>query len=155
MRPNVSLRPTTPDDLPTLFEHQLDPESNFMAGTKPYTQEKFREVWDRAFAEAAVVPRVIVEDGRVVGGISCFQKSGQNMIGYWIDRPHWGRGIASQALARFLQELKTRPLYAHAARWNAASIRVLEKCGFRLIGWHAEPATDRYVAGEVAMFVLD
>jgi RimJ/RimL family protein N-acetyltransferase len=33
-----------------------------------------------------------------------------------------------------VRDLKTRPLYASAARDNAASIRVLEKCGFTIRG---------------------
>ena len=30
--------------------------------------------------------------------------------------------------------VKTRPLYAHVAKHNVASRRVLEKCGFRVFG---------------------
>src|SRR2546423_61403 len=123
--PQVFLRKTAPHDLPTLFRQQQDPEGNSMAGTKPHTEESFRAVWERVFADPSVEPRVIVEGGHggelVLGGITCFQRDGLDMIGYWIDRPHWGRGIASQALALFLQEFKRRPLHATAARDNAAS----------------------------------
>jgi RimJ/RimL family protein N-acetyltransferase len=30
--------------------------------------------------------------------------------------------------------VKTRPLYAHVAKHNVGSRRVLEKCGFKVIG---------------------
>ncbi len=30
--------------------------------------------------------------------------------------------------------MDTRPLHAHVAKHNAGSIRVLEKCGFRVVG---------------------
>src|SRR4051812_27485885 len=92
--PEVFLRKTAAHDLPTLFCQQLDPQGNSMAGTKPLSEEAFRARWERIFADAKVEPRVIVEGDVVVGAISCFQMDGLDMVGYWIDRPHWGHGIA-------------------------------------------------------------
>ena len=43
-------------------------------------------------------------------------------------------GIATRALEEFLRLEATRPLYAGAARDNVASIRVLTKCGFVVVG---------------------
>ena len=57
---------------------------------------------------------------------------GKREIGYWIDRAFWGRGVATEALSAFLCLEKTRPLYAGVAKHNVASIRVLQKCGFKL-----------------------
>jgi RimJ/RimL family protein N-acetyltransferase len=102
-----------------------------------------------------VTARVVLDNGEIVGAINCFQRDGRDYIGYWIDRRHWGRGVGSRALALFLQELKTRPLYASAATWNAASLRILEGNGFRRTGTRTEPETERYLAGEVADFVLE
>lgn len=45
-----------------------------------------------------------------------------------------GLGIASEALRQFLAELTARPLHARAAKDNAASMRVLERCGFVACG---------------------
>src|SRR5262249_40097648 len=53
---------------------------------------------------------------------------------YWVGRDHWGRGVATRALAAFVGGLAARPLYARAAADNMASIRALEKCGFVLVG---------------------
>ena len=50
------------------------------------------------------------------------------------DRALWGRGIATEALTAFLRLEQTRPLHAGVATHNAASIRVLQKCGFTLLG---------------------
>lgn len=58
-------------------------------------------------------------------------------LGYWIGREFWGRGIASAALSQFLHYETTRPLTAHVVKHNAASIRVLQKAGFTLVGEHA------------------
>ena len=55
-------------------------------------------------------------------------------MGYWIGKEYWGRGIASIALAEFLLLQNSRPLYAHVAKHNKASLRVLEKCGFTITG---------------------
>jgi len=35
--------------------------------------------------------------------------------------------VATKALSPFLRQVKTRPLYAHVARHNRASLRVPEK----------------------------
>jgi RimJ/RimL family protein N-acetyltransferase len=49
-------------------------------------------------------------------------------------RALWRRGIATEALSAFLRLEQTRPLHAGVATHNAASIRVLQKCGFTLLG---------------------
>src|SRR5690242_14236566 len=136
MPPAIRLRPTRPHDLAALFEIQSDPESNEMAGTKPRTREVFIEVWKGHFENPAIngcVIELAAADGthELVGGIACFQADGHDCVGYWIARPHWGKGIASRALALFLAQEPRRPLHATAARTNAPSRRILERCGFR------------------------
>jgi RimJ/RimL family protein N-acetyltransferase len=42
--------------------------------------------------------------------------------------------VATRALSKLLGHAKTRRLYAHVAKDNIASIRVLEKCGFGISG---------------------
>ena len=59
---------------------------------------------------------------------------------YWIGRSHWGKGIATAALEALLAIDRSRPFHARVAADNVASRRVLEKCGFRVVG------TDRGVA---------
>ena len=74
--------------------------------------------------------RTILADGAVAGNVVSWLQDGERLVGYWIGREHWGRGIATRALAELLREIEERPLYAHVARHNVGSIRVLEKCGF-------------------------
>jgi RimJ/RimL family protein N-acetyltransferase len=90
----------------------------------------------------------------IVGYISSFPMDGQDHVGYWIDRAYWGIGIASRALHLLLGEVTKRPLVAITASSNAASIRVLQKCGFVLEQVRLSPATDRYPECEEAVHVL-
>jgi RimJ/RimL family protein N-acetyltransferase len=53
-----------------------------------------------------------------------------------------GRGVATQALAAFLGLEPVRPLYAGVAKHNVASIRVLQKCGFKLFHAVEEASND-------------
>ena len=41
---------------------------------------------------------------------------GEREVSYWIDRAHWGKGIATEALKQFLALVTIRPLYARASR---------------------------------------
>lgn len=151
----IRLRPLGPDDLPALFEFQLDPESNAMAGTKPRTREVFFAAWERNFTDPGINARVIELDGIIVGSIARFQADGRDCVGYWIARQHWGRGIASRALMLFLGEEHRRPLHATAASANTPSRHILEKCGFRCVGLRMGEETERFVPREIADFVLE
>ncbi|MCE7973816.1 MAG: GNAT family N-acetyltransferase [Leptolyngbya sp. PLA1] len=155
----VRLRPVLPDDLPWLFELQRDPEASRLAGVKPRTRETYFAAWEKILKDEAIRPRLIELVGpggpEPVGALSIFQAEGRNCTGYWIDRRHWGRGIASRALTLLLEEDARRPIHATAARTNLASVRILTSHGFRLVGYHMGEETERYEAREVAEFVLD
>ena len=131
---DVLLRDVSEGDLPTFFEHQLDPAAYDMAAFKPRDKNAFTEHWARILADRTVAKKTILFDGYVVGYIVSFERSAQREIGYWIDREYWGRGIATRALGQFLRHFTERPLYALVAKHNAASVRVLEKCGFAVVG---------------------
>lgn len=133
---------------------QLDPESNRMAVTIPRTREAFDATWAKALADPSNTAWVILVGGKIVGFVSCFPRAGRDHVGYWIDRAHWGRGIASRALNLFLGEVARRPLVATAATSNGASLRVLRKCGFVVEQVRREPACDRFPECEVAVHVL-
>jgi RimJ/RimL family protein N-acetyltransferase len=150
----VRLRPVQPDDLPRMYDLQLDPESNGMAVTIPRTGEAFATHWAKALDDPANTTRAVLLDGAFVGYISCFPMDGQDHVGYWIDRAYWGRGIASQALHRLLEEVTKRPLIATVATSNGASLRVLQKSGFVVEEVRFSPASDRYPECEEAVLVL-
>lgn len=138
------LRAVEPADLPELFEHQLDAEAARLAAFPSREREAFLAHWTKVLANPANAARTIVHDGRVVGHIGAWTDpgSGDRLVGYWIGREHWNRGIASAALVQFLVLETTRPLAAYVARHNPASIRVLQKCGFVLAS--KEPGTESH-----------
>ena len=119
-RGEVSLREVRATDLPIFLEHQLDPLAYRMAAFSP--------------RDETVAKKTILFDGHVAGNIVAFGRAGKREVGYWIGREYWGRGIATDALARFLRLVSERPLYAIVAKHNRASIRVLEKSNFSIEG---------------------
>jgi RimJ/RimL family protein N-acetyltransferase len=124
------LREVRESDLADFFEHQREPEANEMALFPARDRDAFDAHWRRILNDEALITRTIVEDGRVAGNIGCWEQDGRRLLGYWIGKEFWGRGLATRALAEFVTEVSTRPLYAWVATTNVGSIRVLEKCGF-------------------------
>jgi RimJ/RimL family protein N-acetyltransferase len=129
--PAVRLRSVDERDLVVFFDHQADPQAVEMAAFPARDKDQFAAHWARVRADDSVVARTIVVGGLVAGNIGSWQQDGQQLLGYWVGREWWGRGVATQAVALLVDELAIRPLYAHVARHNVGSIRVLEKCGFR------------------------
>jgi RimJ/RimL family protein N-acetyltransferase len=89
--------------------------------------------WTRILSDPETVIRTIDAGGRVAGYVFTFIHDGRRVVGYWLGREHWGRGIATDALREFLRLVGERPLQATVASANRASARVLEKNGFRLL----------------------
>lgn len=133
MTNDVQLRDVTESDLPIFFEHQLDPEATEMAAFLSRDRDAFMTHWAKIMADDSVILKTILFDGQVAGNIVSFVQSGEHEVGYWIGKEYWGKGIATKALAAFLDHVKTRPLYAHVAKHNIGSRRVLEKCGFTIV----------------------
>jgi RimJ/RimL family protein N-acetyltransferase len=149
------LREVRDEDLAVLFEQWADPVAAHMAAfTAPDHMDRgaFERRWSRIRADETKIARVIVVDGDVAGSISSWGDPDEREVTYWIGRSYWGKGIATSALNAFLAVDRSRPLHARVAHDNAASRRVLEKCGFRVV------ATDRGFAearsGEIEEFVL-
>jgi RimJ/RimL family protein N-acetyltransferase len=134
---DVILRDVIEEDLPKFFKMQLDAEANRMAAfsaKNPADKAAFMAHWTKILADNTTVRRTVLFTGHVVGNIASFERAGEREVCYWIEKDYWGRGIASMALAVFLADMKLRPLFARAAKDNVASIRVLEKCGFKICG---------------------
>jgi RimJ/RimL family protein N-acetyltransferase len=132
------LREVVEADLDVFYEQQLDPEATRMALFPSRDREAFDAHWRRLLANDALTNRTIVADGKVAGHIGCWEQDGRRLVGYWLGREFWGRGLATQALAELLDEVEARPVHAWVASSNIGSIRVLEKCGFVAAGSRTE-----------------
>jgi RimJ/RimL family protein N-acetyltransferase len=133
----IVLRDIHDADLDTFFEHWVDDEALRMAAFTPADAKDraaFDARWERHRSDPAILLKTIEFDGEPVGSISSFDNERQREVTYWLGRAHWGKGIATRALQLFLDLEPARPLHAAAAADNTGSLRVLEKCGFRVVG---------------------
>lgn len=79
-------------------------------------------------------------DGHAVGGIGFMLHDDVERvsaeIGYWLGERYWNRGITTEALAAVtalaIERHGLTRVYALPFEYNAASCRVLEKCGYVL-----------------------
>ncbi len=130
----VVLREVHDSDLPVFFRQMNDPEAARMAAftaEDPADWGAFSALWQR-IRSSQDVARTVLADGDVVGSAAVYGEPGEREVTYWVDRAYWGRGVATAALRGLLAEVPERPLYARAAADNQGSLRVLEKCGFRI-----------------------
>ena len=141
--PRVLLREVVDSELPIFLEHQRDPEAVRLAAFSSRDHDAFMTHWAKLRRERSNIIRTIVCDGHVAGNIGSWIAEDKRLIGYWIGRDFWGRGVATAALAAFVAEVKERPLHAFVAKHNVGSIRVLEKCEFV-----PSPEHDPSIAGE-------
>ena len=135
--PRITLRDVSEEDLPAFFEYQRDPVAREMAafGRKnAEDRDAFLAHWAKILADHTIIRKTILHDGKRVGHVMRYGWPERPELTFWIAREHWGKGIATRALAQLLESMPERPLYAGAAADNAGSLRVLEKCGFRITG---------------------
>lgn len=142
---SVSLREVSENDLETFFEYQLDPDALHMARFPPRDRDAHMAHWHRILADDSVTAATIVFDGAVAGDIVSWDNEGDREVGYWIGRSFWGKGIGTAALEQFLDGFDGPPLRAHVARHNVGSLRVLEKCGFEIVGESKSGGVDELV----------
>jgi RimJ/RimL family protein N-acetyltransferase len=138
----------------TIYEHQRDPESVRMVGFVSREREAFMEHWAKIAADPQVIARAVDEDGVFAGHVTSFPRDDKQEIGYWFGREFWGRGIATEALSRFLRLETRRPLWAGVIPTNTGSQRVLRKCGF-VAAPRTEVSSAPGASAEDILFLLD
>lgn len=83
---------------------------------------------------------ITVNGGELIGVMDLFRSAHDTAleIGYWIGKPYWGQGLSTEAAKAIIQEAKDRlgvqALMAGVFADNPASLRVLEKLGFKTTG---------------------
>jgi RimJ/RimL family protein N-acetyltransferase len=130
----VTLRDVHYDDLPVFYAHQRDLDAIRMADFPSREYDSFMAHWTRCLTDETAILKTVVADGAVAGNIVCWQQDNSRKVGYWLGKEYWGQGITTSALAQFVELIAERPLYAHVAQSNIASIRVVQKCGFVACG---------------------
>jgi RimJ/RimL family protein N-acetyltransferase len=153
----LTLRDVDESDLAVFFQHQQDSVANYMAAftaEDPSDHQAFFDHWSRILADDSTLTQSIAFDAAVVGYVATFEQFGEREVTYWVDRAYWNQGIATAALRQFLPRIATRPLYARAAKDNIASRRVLEKCGFVVMGEGSGYANARGQETEEFIFTL-
>ena len=133
----LALREVAEADLSVIFEYECDPEAVRMAAftsEDPTDHTAFLAHWNAILAAPSVIARSIVRGEDVLGSVLSYEEEGAPEVTFWIGREYWGQGVATEALSLFLADVdRRRPMRARAAKDNAASLRVLEKCGFKVI----------------------
>jgi ribosomal-protein-alanine N-acetyltransferase len=141
-----AVRDWQPDDAPSLARHANDRRIWLNM------RDAFPHPYTVADAEAFVAfvadmqPRsyfAIARGDQAIGGIGYTLRSDVERIsaeiGYWLGTAFWGRGIMTAALRAvtaytFREHPELRRLYAVPYAGSAASVRVLEKAGYRCEG---------------------
>lgn len=135
------LRPFQPADAPRVQQlaGAREVALNTMNIPHPYP-DGAAEAWIAQQPENPDQYNFAIDDGQLAGGIGLrltreFERA---EAGYWIGKPFWGRGYASEALAALIrfgfEELKLHRIYAGYFSRNAASGRVMEKNGLKYEG---------------------
>lgn len=151
----MQLRDVAEADLPTLFGFQLDADASRMAAFPSRDHDAFMAHWARISNIPTAYKKTILVDGQIVGSLMSWEAEGERDVGYWIGKEFWGRGYATRALTLFLTQIEERPLYAHVAKHNLGSMRVLEKCGFRVAGPDEQVAPTIDDGIEEVILILD
>ena len=154
----ITLRNVEASDISIFFEQQLDLEANRMAAFVRLARRDravFDAHWKRIMNAPGIVNKTILRGDEIAGHIACFPQEGELEVTYWLGKEHWGKGVATQALKKLLQEMTHRPLFARAAKDNIGSVRVLQKCDFKIIGENKGFAQGRGEETEEYIFRLD
>ena len=135
------LRPQGADDIPAIVAllNDFDVVKNLSRVPHPYTEEVAREfltrsVEDRAKGQAYPFTVTRKADKALIGGCGLRLKDdGVFEMGYWLGRPYWGNGYASEAARRVagfaFHNLDAPTIRASYFHDNPASGHVLEKLG--------------------------
>ncbi|KWV90582.1 GNAT family N-acetyltransferase [Erythrobacter sp. YT30] len=159
------LRPIWPEDWPGIFSGIADEGivRNLASAPWPYEEKDAREF--TALPTDPLHPRFMItraRDALVIGCIGIDPVPGDETmveLGYWIARPHWGQGYATEAGRAVLEVAATlghRELMGSHFLDNPASGKVLTKLGFQPTGRIVERhSCGRGVKAQSAEYRLD
>lgn len=140
----LHLRPLAPDDAPAIAAALQDPAIATGAADIPYpfsleTATRWIEMTIAMAARGTGITYAILagDAGEHIGeiGLDMVPAHRRAEVGYWISRPFWGRGYATEATRRVIrltfEELGINRVGANCYTRNIGSARVLQKSGLR------------------------
>lgn len=108
----------------------------------PYTEKDAKAYLSMVLKEKVPTNFAIIVNNEAVGGVGYIP--GRDVerfsaeIGYWLGEEHWGKGIMGRALNDAIKYIFTHTeiirLFTCVFEYNTASMKVLEKNGFRKVG---------------------
>lgn len=140
---HLVLRPPHHDDVEELAELANDRGIAEMLGRMPHPYghreaRQFIEMSNKRERPGCHYALALAGNGAFIGcaGLNATPRGLE--LGYWVGRPYWGRGYATEA-AHALVDLAFRAtpidrLHVSCRVINAASRRVIHKCGFQYAG---------------------
>ena len=153
----IVLRPWREEDAAALYKYASDPDVGPRAGWPPHKSEKESlEVIRTVFHNDTTWAIELKETGEPVGAMGYLSSEGNNLpsqegeplVGYWVAKPYWNRGICTEALHLLIDHVREateiRSMIGSHFFDNPASGRVMEKCGFVPTG---ESCVDENLAG--------
>lgn len=106
----------------------------------PYSLDEAEQflVWERAQRVGGEDRVFIIDHHGPIGLISLRGRGAEPVLGYWLARPHWGRGFMSEAVTAIVADAFTDPqvsgIESGVFDGNAASLAIQLKLGFEIIG---------------------
>lgn len=135
------LRPVAEQDLDAIVAGINDFEVSKMLARVPYPYaRRDAESFLAATREDAGrnIALTIADGGGVVGGLGLTGLRSEREFGYWLARPAWGKGYATEAGRAFLAHLfrveRVDIVRSGVFHDNPASLKVQGKLGFERIG---------------------
>ncbi|MCX8474991.1 MAG: GNAT family protein [Sphingomonas sp.] len=136
----LRLRPRSPDDAEALHPAFADHELMRWWSSGPHDSiEQTRADLAKEAPEWRTWAITLKGDDLAIGFVAAGEKRQGNVseIGYMLARPHWGAGIAAEAVSCVIDRIFAegqRRVFADTDPDNAASRGLLEKLGFKLEG---------------------
>ena len=145
-----------PQDEADFVVMHTDPEVRRYVGGQPWPLEKaqsrFRDEYlGRPTGTYGLWATILKEEGKYIG--SCGLRAGDHAteahLGYYLARPYWRRGLASEASRAFIDAAFTRMgivrLLADVEKGNSVSEHILEKFGFKYVSQEVIPSSGRII----------
>lgn len=139
----ITLRAFQTSDKPALVEYLNNTNvAKYLSARipQPYTIDD-ADWWIETGSKIGFTRAIAYED-ILIGSIAAlpgeFERERSAEIGFWLAEPYWGKGLASSAVdifsAYIFNHTKILRLHASVFSSNKESMRVLEKCGYKLEG---------------------